>query len=551
MELRTIRALNVLSLRAVNVDVPEGTSAILICGPNGAGKTSLIEGIRFALTGIKPRGIEHKKDLNTLITEGEKDGWVSIEVADGKRVSEYRISLKTGNFSDSSPPPMPHLMLTLSPQLFMKMEPAQRRKVLFARTGISLAPEDIVRDLLADGLNEDAVAAVRPTLSAGLERAAETARELFSEARGAWQAITGEKYGDVKAKDWKAHAPVTWDDPNETKAELEKVTAEAAAAVRDRDALLNDQRAAARGDHLRAAAAKLEELETMHGSYAGRITTAEETLASMTNTKRGNGITWTAKCPSCGILLESQGVAHLVLHGEEGDPAPSDAVVKDLRRKIETLKESQAKAATQAADARAAKLALAQLPEAPTASEIKDAQDKVAALSAALEIANTQHREATEATRAAMEADNLTAKAQKHYQEVQNYTALGMALTKLPAKHLKAALDTINEALNSVSSSYDCRVTLGEDMDLRYGTMRYALASESQQWRMDLALGIALAQKDGGIVLMDRFDMVQPSHRGAILRMIGSCGVQVVIGATLKEPPQLPEDYLVYWIGAR
>lgn len=52
-------------------------------------------------------------------------------------------------------------------------------------------------------------------------------------------------------------------------------------------------------------------------------------------------------------------------------------------------------------------------------------------------------------------------------------------------------------------------MTLGQDMELRYGTVPYGLASESQQWRMRAAMGYALAVVGGlGMVVLDRFDVL-------------------------------------------
>ena len=60
--------------------------------------------------------------------------------------------------------------------------------------------------------------------------------------------------------------------------------------------------------------------------------------------------------------------------------------------------------------------------------------------------------------------------------------------------------------------------------------------------------------KGGGIVLMDRFDMVQISDRGAILKMLGQQeSAQVIIGATLKDAPAFSVDktgLFSYWLGA-
>lgn len=103
-----------------------------------------------------------------------------------------------------------------------------------------------------------------------------------------------------------------------------------------------------------------------------------------------------------------------------------------------------------------------------------------------------------------------------------------------------------------MSKAFGEEVSLYDDMELRYGAFRYGQLSESQKWRAELALGLALAPQSSGIVLMDRFDMVQVQDRGAILQMLGAqTRAQVIIAATLKEEPKFPEGsgLFVHWIG--
>ena len=102
------------------------------------------------------------------------------------------------------------------------------------------------------------------------------------------------------------------------------------------------------------------------------------------------------------------------------------------------------------------------------------------------------------------------------------------------------------------AAAYGKPVQIGEDMELWLGSTRYGLLSRSQQWRVELALGMALAAERVGIVLMDEFDLVQLSDRGEILQLVSEQeGVQVVLGATLKGAPELPEEMGIHtvWLG--
>jgi hypothetical protein len=102
-----------------------------------------------------------------------------------------------------------------------------------------------------------------------------------------------------------------------------------------------------------------------------------------------------------------------------------------------------------------------------------------------------------------------------------------------------------------VSNAFGKVVVVGDDMEVRYGTIAYPLASTSQQWRMRMAIGYALAVMSGlEVLVLDDFDCVEPAARGKILEWLSvMCDVQTVLCATLKAKPDLPAPFQVHWMG--
>lgn len=205
-------------------------------------------------------------------------------------------------------------------------------------------------------------------------------------------------------------------------------------------------------------------------------------------------------------------------------------------------------------EARAAKLMLERLPARPSPEELAQYEAEARELLDEQNLLAGELETARAAVGAEARAAAATENAARYHADVEAYGALSQAIEALPAKFLSDTLNEVNAALAEVSTAFAKPVTMGEDMELRYGSIPYRLASESQRWRADLALGMALAGRTGAVVLMDRFDMVQPSDRGAILRMLGAQSkVQVFIGATLKAAPEFPEGsgIGVHWLGAK
>jgi AAA domain len=549
MRISEIKVHNLTRVRARLVRIPATAAVVLIAGPNGSGKSTLLEAIRFALTGTElPRGLAYKKDLARAITRGETKGSVSVSVVNGDHTSEYKISLTTGNYAGSSAPPMGAAALTLMPQNFMRLTPSERRKALFQRAGIDVSTKGAVGDLLSAGFEEKDIEGVRRFLGAGFEKAASVALDLVSEARGAWQAITGETFGTIKAQDWRADAPTVETPPAVLEAELNDLLKQqqiAADAMRSLDSTVALSRDRPRHEEI---AGKHDALTAELDGIDTRIAEKQIALGAVTGSDDAPPAGWTCECPACGELLRSPQAGKLALAGAESPP-PSGPTAAQLRKELATLQADRKRVANALEHAVGSKHMLLQMPAAPTDTELAEARSELQQVNADVSLVRSKLQQAHRDTELAATAEDRTQRAQAEFTKWNTYTAMAKAIEKLPANYLSKAIAQVNEAMAVVASAFAESVSISEDMDLYYGQTPYDMASESEQWRMDLALGIALAHIDSGVVLMDRFDVLEPAARGPVLQMLAEVGVQVVIAATLKAKPTMPTGYHVEWLG--
>ena len=554
MRLQSIRAQNYLCLRAEVIEIPAGVNAVMLAGPNGSGKSALLDGIRYVLTGELPRSLGYKKDLSSLITEGEKDGWFGTTVvnSDG-RATEFKASFKSGALT--VPPPYEAAAAAVSPREFMLLDPNKRRRALFDLHGISLTSTAVVSALAKEGHAEDRLAKIKTSLGAGFDAAVKRAKELTSEARGAWQATTGENYGAQKGEDWKAEVPEAGEvaDTDAISTQLRSKLAEVAKAVHRRDAAKHDeqQHVAASGNATKAAG-ELSNREAIVADLDERIEAAKAKHDQLREAAASSG-GWTAPCPCCHKMLKSDKPGRLVEYDEAAATGPrAAAAAADASSVLGDLREQRAAAQKLVDSSRAAALMLERLPPRPTPEELEQYTADARRLMDEQRLLEAELEAAQAAATATATAARRTDDAARYHADVKGYTALAAAIEALPAKYLTETLTAVNEVLDGASAAFGLRVTLGADMELRYGTTPYRLLSESQQWRAELALGLALAAKAGSLVLMDRFDMIQPNDRGAILQMLGQQKLaQVVLGVTLKQAPEFPPEsgLFAHWLG--
>ncbi|MES2347017.1 MAG: AAA family ATPase [Pseudomonadota bacterium] len=553
MRITHITASHFLNHRSLNIPVDPEARVLLIAGNNGSGKTGLAQGVRLALTGEPVRGLKHKNQMTDLITQGEKDGLFAVTIQDGDNEHVYRLSLKTGNYSGSSPE-LPGSWYPLDPEAFIALPDADRRKLLFKLAGIQLKPEMIIKELIDAGHEVGRVETVAGSLRQGFDATAAAAKNAATEARGGWKAITGETYGSSKGASWVAPVPTS---NVGSVSDLEKAVHQAQTKADELKAaaeLLRSHAAA----HLAAqsastAKAALATNEAALGELSGQRDELATELEGIRKAAQYKGGT-TCKCPQCDTLLYWNTVGVLLTWDEAKPPmaAPqASAMISTVEQQLADLDRKLDRVKHQVAEGRAAQKLLDNLPPVPAAGATRDADTAAGQALAALAMANADLNAARNASQQAAQADERTAKAARYHADVDAYGKLADAITELPAKYLSHAIKQVQGLLDEAASAYGTAVTLGEDMDLYYGTVPYGLASDSQQWRLRAAIGYALAIVGGlGVVVLDKFDVLEVKSRGAILGWLTKqTQVQVILCGTLKELPKLPEPpFQLVWL---
>ena len=555
MRLNHLTVSHFLNHRSLNIPVDPAARVLFVCGHNGSGKTGIAQGIRLALTGQPVRGLQYKKDIEELITQGEKDGQfsVTVETNDGKELA-YRLNLKTGNYSGSSPE-LDGSWLSLDPEAFIALPAPERRKLLFNLAGIHLKPETIVRDLVDAGHELHRVQRITGSLRQGFDAAAKEAQSCATEARGGWKAITGETYGSTKGASWRATVP----------------PAENTEPVDTLQAIVEEHRQ--KVDHLREVASSLRHADETHAAASSaqeakaqlpeneaalkelvdqhtELTKEVDALRIAASYKGGT----TCPCPKCGEVLFWDTVGVLKPWDEakpKQSPPAAHAELETTRLQLSELARRIERVRDLVASGKAAVKLLENLPAQPAPGAARKAEGDFQMAQAALAVAQSDLNLATNQAQEKARAAEKTKQAAEYHADVGAFALLADAITELPGKYLKSALKGVQDLLDEASACMESAVTIGEDMDLRYGTIPYGLASDSQQWRMRAAIGYALAVVGGlGIVVLDKFDVVQVKSRGKMLGWLSSQNrVQVVLCGTLKELPKLPEPpFQLVWL---
>ncbi|MGD9643788.1 MAG: AAA family ATPase [Elusimicrobiales bacterium] len=552
MRLKNITIENFLSHRRFEQAIKPDAKALLVCGPNGAGKSAVLEAIRFALAEVKPRGTRTKAELAEVLTHGERNGAIVLDVDQNGVSAVYNLSLKTGNFGGSTPPRMsPAELSAITPSLFLQADVAERRKMLFALSGIQLGVERVTADLKARGHSDVRIEAIASEFRGGFGPATKAAETRASEARGAWKAVAGENYGDQKGENWRAPVPeappVPWAQLEQEALDIEDALEDAKEA---KDRLESDQR-----QH--DAAAETRKLAGQAETFREQVVAGEQRVAALEaryealSAQAASAGGWTAPCPCCGTVLESSRAGDLHEYLPADVPAPQAArEASDTKALIQTEKRVLEDARKKLQHAEAAAMAVQAVPEAPAIGALDAARRKVEDLKASLNAKKDEAAKARQVEATRENAASLTAAAQRHHADVQGFAKLAKDIEALPATYLGAALKEVNEQLNELTAAFGTPVVIGPDLEPLYGVTGYQFLSESEKWRVELALGYALASRTTGLCLIDRLDVLQPSARGPVLKwMMGQDKVQFVVGATLKEAPKLPAAIQVRWLG--
>lgn len=129
---------------------------------------------------------------------------------------------------------------------------------------------------------------------------------------------------------------------------------------------------------------------------------------------------------------------------------------------------------------------------------------------------------------------------------------------RLSAEILADTIGPMNNllAMQSAAASWS-KVQISSDIDVTFGGRLYGLLSESEKWRCDTLLAIAISRLSGiGMVVLDRLDVLDLPSRGqalGLLRTLTADGdlQSVILAGTLKQPmATVPTGMQAVWIDA-
>jgi len=565
MRISAITAKNFVG--AVDVDVKLSRPALLVCGYNHSGKSSLSEAVRMALIG-EPSRVSLKKNYKQLVTDGAEVGYAVVEHDGGQSA----ITLPNGSHEQTgSRRPSELLPFVLDAQRFSRLDANERRKLLFALTGISIGGPEVVSRMLEHGCDPAKVDIIAPHLRAGSDAAHKEAHAKARDAKAAWRAVTGETYGGVKAASWRANAPsVAGAKMPETRDALSRLDAQIEANA----GTLGDMNGRAK----RAADqfGRLAELREKAGKYARIADKIARDEAELTQweekfmeASRNAGPRLpdepTYDCPSCGTVLRHSHANGALVEFTPPPPVDHEAAgkLREYKQAADLMRRSvdNGKRDLGAADAAAQALAEiedAGLAEAPDAEEIDALRADTDELRRQRSELQKAVREFEGAERDAQQADKRTADAAKHHGDVQQWETIAAALAPdgIPGQMLGEALGPVNGRLvDSAFSTGWMNVAITSDMDITADGRAYALLSESERWRVDAMIAEAISHLSGEkLLVLDRVDVLDIEGREDLLFWLDELDSSgqietALLFATLKAlPANLPDNIEAVWI---
>ncbi|HHX6867555.1 AAA family ATPase [Pseudomonas aeruginosa] len=554
MRITKLEITNFQGLRHAALDV--SAPVLLVAGHNGAGKSSLLDAISHAFTG-KPGRVAQKQHIGQLITEGAKKGEARVEWLDESgEVQACGVALPSGKGSPLADSPF--LAFVLDASLFASLDAKERRRVLFDLSGASTSPNQIAERLVAKGHAAALVEKVKPLLRSGFPAAVEQAKAYASEARGAWKAVTGENYGSEKAVDWAPEllaTVVTEDQVAEAGKNLQLLEDDLAEA---QQALGASKQARQAADGRAQRIAKLRELVDLEPRRRNKLTTDEqnqdewsEKVMAAELASSGSVPHQPLTCPHCQGAVDLQ-AGTLVVHQPPEQIADAEAA-RRLPEYREYLASAQRAVANSRRDldeclaaAEQIKALEAESVEAPSAEAIANGEQAINELRQARDASRAKLVALQEALEAATQREASIAKAQAAHQDVVAWTGMVDALspTGIPAEILADAIGPVNELLQRLSGTAGWSpVQISADIDVTFGGRLYGLLSESERWRCDATIALAIATISGlRLALLDRFDVLDvPARTQQAMKLFQSLAAggeidTLIIAGTLKEP---------------
>lgn len=565
MKIQRIEAANFIGIARAEIDLASGV--LVVSGNNAAGKSTIADAISCALLG-KPRRVDAKKDLGMLLHGDAPKGRVSLVLGDGEG-AEFRIP--KGDHMVSEIAGAEFLPYVLDTNLFARQSADERRTMLFKLTGLKASPKLVGEKLAKRGIDQALIDDVLPVIRNGFPAAAKEAYAKSTEAKGAWRQITGENWGAVKAEGWSPErVEEAFNEQAYTKSveTLAKTRIDLSTGMGKLGELKEKRRSAAglaekrvqleeKAGDLQRLTRKIEESRAQLASWQAAKDKAEQAVTELSGAQTG------VACPCCQELLVIRG-AELIKHdGKQADPKTLQQSRSILSKATEAVTLWERTISNDARDIATAESATEELGLLqPQAEDVSDAmlqkyQDAIDQLQANINSGEQAIKRMEQVRDARANYERTKHGAAAAHKLVTDYLALGDALAPdgIPGELLNDALAPVNQSIEILAGMAGWSpMVIGSDMDLTYGGRLYGLCSESERWRADALIALAIAQiSQLRLVVLDRFDVLEPKSRPALLKMlmqlekVGSMDTMIMCG-TMKQPLAPMNGVTSVWI---
>jgi len=551
-------------------------SVVLVAGKNGAGKSSIAEGLRLALCAESVR-VGLKKEYGQLVHRGAKAASITVE-RDGCEPVVVSITGAGAVKHDDkvwqdSDPAMPFV---LDAHRFAAADRDARSNLLFDVMDVATDAKAIEKRLLARDCAPVLVTQFAPILRTGFEYACKEAGKRVSEARGAWKAVTGENYGETKAKTWRA-------DPGDWKTEdaahlhgLDGKLASLESSIADAQRRLGAAESeASREKQYGAKLAELREKAKEFAAHQDLVNRSEAQLAAvrtqLVDAKAAAGEApppkpKTCACPACGVELVHQPDGRLAEYQAPAPVAHDPDAASTIPGLAAAFKTAEAVLARHVANRNAAERAAteAKLMEdnAPVKPADASSPESIRQTIGSLSVQAQSVREEIRGLKLAHDqfeaADRKTKDARKHHADLCAWQKIAEALAPdgIPGELLAEALGPINERLaQSAADAGWMPVRIAEDMSITAAGTDYRLLSESEKWRTDAMICEAIAHlSELRICVLDRFDVLDGPGRSSALAWLdvladtGEVDTVLLLGTLKEVPPKLYASMQGHWI---
>ncbi len=563
----------------------EFSGMLLLAGRNGAGKTSICRAVGAALAGVpmpflcpsasKPGSMTvllPKQRGDDVVNAGASSPTASVTVSVSGPAGNGTASVAWPDARTSRRGTMPACSpaaagLVRIPDLDRRAMAAMlvdRLEATPTKEDLDAAAARIER--LAGGFFDDAAA---PDFAAALADVVteawgcvsaggwdKAATEMAAEAtqrKGAWQSVTGERYGTEKACTWTPDAGWSRDLIGADLKALARATEDA-------------QRACL--EAMSAAAVDAAERERMAGVVAS-IPSLEAALseasASEARAKQDHMAALAARdnlpaifgqsglpCPHCGKFVRVAKHPSGQQFFERFEEATS---LEDAAKREKELREAGAavKATGAARDAASDRHAAARA----ALEAAKAAKEKLQALPASgagREAAASQRAAAAAALEKAKQREDAARRfslALGHATLVAAYATVADLLKPTGVRRdvLKRKLDAFNGRLAALCEIAGWpAVHLTEDLDVRCSGRPALLMSASERYRCDVLLQLAIAEIEGsGVVIIDGADILDRDNRNGLIKALRSLPVTAIVTMTANSPAVMPDLHKAGW----